>query len=358
MFCSLTYSIGNLEVFSCLYARHWTETAMCNSSHSRLLGFLTTLPGIWRALQCINRYQESRMVFPHLVNCGKYGFTILQYMTLSIWRINRNNSTMAAFITMASVNSIYCIIWDIFMDWSLGDSNAKHRFLRSILAYRKHVWLYYTAILVDVVLRCNWIFYVIFARYPQHSSLVSFFIAFSEVCRRGMWILFRVENEHCTNIQARRAYKDFPLPYKTDELSTDHLIPAIDGAASPREEVEPPLSASWPASASDRPSVDSERAEQVVQRYPSSSARTSARDGSELERQVTRGGTVRFRRRATSSGEVVAGSPIVSALQRVGSTMRAAHAQDYVKRKPASEMDVNADSEDDDDEDEEDSDGH
>jgi hypothetical protein len=121
MFCSLTYSMGHIELFFCLYARHWNQPAMCNSSHSRLLGFLSTLPGIWRALQCIRRFYDTRNVFPHLVNCGKYCFTILAGMSLSLWRIDRSTELMAVFIVFATVNSIYCSIWDVIMDWSKSD---------------------------------------------------------------------------------------------------------------------------------------------------------------------------------------------------------------------------------------------
>lgn len=118
MYCSLTYAMGHLELFFCLYARHWNEPAMCNSSHSRLLGFFTTIPGIWRALQCLRRYHDTRDVFPHLVNCGKYGFTILSGMALSLFRIERTTEMMALYIVFASINSIYCSIWDVIMDWS------------------------------------------------------------------------------------------------------------------------------------------------------------------------------------------------------------------------------------------------
>ena len=118
MFCSLTYAMGHLELFFCLYARHWNEPAMCNSSHSRLLGFFTTIPGIWRALQCLRRYYDTRDVFPHLVNGGKYGFTILTGMALSLYRIDRTTEMLALYIVFATVNGIYCSIWDVIMDWS------------------------------------------------------------------------------------------------------------------------------------------------------------------------------------------------------------------------------------------------
>lgn len=126
MYCSQTYSMGvrptdspfaiptrliysqNLELFFCLYARDWNNPPICNSSNSRLLGFFSTLPGIWRALQCLRRYYDTRNAFPHLVNCGKYTFTILYYMTLSLYRIDKSLSLKALFIACATINAVYC----------------------------------------------------------------------------------------------------------------------------------------------------------------------------------------------------------------------------------------------------------
>jgi xenotropic and polytropic retrovirus receptor 1 len=105
-----------------------------------------------------------------------------------------HSGTLAFFIVMASVNSIYCTFWDLNYDWSmtLNVYRRPHPLLRDVLAYRKHIWWYYLAMIIDPILRCNWIFYVIFKDEIQHSSLVSFFVSFSEVLRRGMWVLFRV----------------------------------------------------------------------------------------------------------------------------------------------------------------------
>lgn len=83
------------------------------------------------------------------------------------------------------------------MDWSLGDPYAQYPFLRSVLGY-KHPWMYYGAMFLDPILRFNWIFYAIYVDDLQHSAILSFLIALSEACRRGMWAIFRVENEHCT----------------------------------------------------------------------------------------------------------------------------------------------------------------
>ena len=69
---------------------------------------------------------------------------------------------------------------------------AEHPFLRDVLGY-KQTWIYYVAIVLDPILRFNWIFYAIYSRDIQHSALLSFLVALSEVFRRAMWMLFRVE---------------------------------------------------------------------------------------------------------------------------------------------------------------------
>jgi hypothetical protein len=254
MYCSLTYFMSvrllantisvpsltieqNIELFFCLYAQHWNNPSQCNSNHSRLLGFFSTLPGIWRALQCIRRYYDTRNVFPHLVNCGKYAMTITYYATLSVYRIDRSDSNLALFSTFAAINAIYCCrppssplstplttpaIWDLFMDWSLLQPNANKRLLRDVRGYRNPTY-YYLAMILDPILRFNWIFYSIYTSDLQHSSLVSFFVGFSEITRRGMWTLFRVENEHCANVASFKASRDVPLPYEIEAESQESL---------------------------------------------------------------------------------------------------------------------------------------
>ena len=228
MFCSLTYSLGNIEIFFCLYAHDWMSPAQCNSSSSRLLGFFSTLPGIWRFLQCLRRYAETKNAFPHLLNCGKYLATIIFYMTLSLYRISKSDSYFIAFVVFATINAIYTSLWDIFMDWSLGHPDANHRFLRNELGYKK-TWWYYCAMVIDPILRFNWIFYAIFRHQVQHSAILSFMVSLSEVCRRGIWTIFRVENEHCTNVGRFRASRDVSLPYAVSEESDTPAGPPSDG---------------------------------------------------------------------------------------------------------------------------------
>ncbi|KHO01436.1 exs [Metarhizium album ARSEF 1941] len=207
----------NIELFFCLYANKWDDPPQCNSNHSRLLGFLMALPPIWRLLQCVRRYRDTRNVFPHLVNGGKYTMTIISTVMLSLYRIDGTNSNLALFITFSILNSIYVSIWDVFMDFSLLQADARHFALRDILALKRR-WPYYFIMVVDPVLRFAWIFYAIFTHDLQHSTLVAFVVSFVEVLRRGMWALFRVENEHCANVAQYKASRDVPLPYRIEPL--------------------------------------------------------------------------------------------------------------------------------------------
>lgn len=302
MYCSQTYAMAQVEAFFCLYVNDWNNPAQCNSNHSRLLGFFTTLPAIWRAFQCLRRYYDSRNWFPHLANFGKYCGNILYYMTLSLYRIDTNNTNRAVFITFAAINGVYSSFWDVFMDFSLGNPWAKHPFLRDHLAY-KNIWAYYFAIVADVVLRQQWIFYAIFTADLQHSALMSFLVGLAEVLRRGMWSLFRVENEHCNNVGKFRASRDIPLPYDLPES------PEVSSkAASPvqRRQV--------PSTSDEHPP------------HPELHLTTAI----DLERSATDSSSLRHRRQpATATPR----TPGMRALQRVGTAIASAHMQDFEKRR-------------------------
>lgn len=237
IFCSLTYSLGNLAFFFCLYGNEWkhflgggtpSSASRCGSSHSRAMGFLSALPSIWRFMQCVRRYMDSGDAFPHLANMLKYAISAIYYCLLSVWRINRDPSGKAAFIVFACLNSVFSSVWDIVMDWSLGQFQSKHFLLRDELFYRRPLY-YYTAMILDVILRFQWIFYVFFSSQLQQLAGTSFCVALAELLRRFIWVFFRMENEHCTNVTLFRASRDSPLPY-TLPLKVERAIKKLVAA--------------------------------------------------------------------------------------------------------------------------------
>ncbi|KAI9753641.1 MAG: hypothetical protein M4579_005050 [Chaenotheca gracillima] len=340
-YCSQTYSMGNIELFFCLYAQHWSNPPLCNSTNSRLLGFFTTLPGIWRALQCLRRYYDTRNIFPHLVNGGKYTFTILYYMSLSLYRIDKDPQMKALFIFCATVNAVYCSVWDIAMDWSLGNPYAPHPFLRETLGYKRPS-VYYIAMIIDPILRFNWIFYVIYTQDLQHSAVLSFFVAFSEVLRRGLWSLFRVENEHCTNVGRFRASRDVPLPYELPTPSTTSLdeSPTTAKPSTPKQKPHPQPQPTSPLPHAATTDLDLERA---PTHRTTASTRSQTYHASLPAPQSTSPTTLRLRRSRGASTTAGAGAaapltpnaPSPRGFARVGTMMAEAHAQDFErKRRP------------------------
>lgn len=311
MYCSETYTMSQLEIFFCLYVHNFANPAQCNSNNSILLGFFTTLPAIWRSLQCLRRYYDSRNWFPHLANFLKYVGNILYYMTLSLWRLNVRSENMTdyriAFIVFAAINGLYCSFWDIFMDWSLGNPFAKHRFLRDQLAYRNK-WIYYIAMIENTILRQQWIFYALFTHDLQHGAAMSFFVGLAEVIRRGIWVLFRVENEHANNVKKFRASRDIPLPYSIPQ-SPSKTSSEEQGTVRRRKSTR-----------SDQTDEESDNHKNQV----TSGHTTSA--NYDVERQQSKvSGNSGKDREPTSAG--------LRALRRVGTVIAAAHAQDFQKKR-------------------------
>ncbi|OKL61240.1 hypothetical protein UA08_03857 [Talaromyces atroroseus] len=309
MYCSQTYSMGNIELFFCLYANYWNNPTTCNSGNSRLLGFFTTLPSIWRGLQCLRRYRDTQNAFPHLVNFGKYTCGILYYMTLSFYRIDRHTHYQVVFIIFAFINAVYCSIWDVAMDWSLGNFYAPHKFLRDVLAFR-NAWYYYVAIVIDVVIRFNWIFYAIFTHDIQHSAFLSFAVSLTEIFRRGVWTIFRVENEHCTNVNLFRALRDIPLPYQLEEST---LVEDIGDHPSPEQ----------------RPERDVEREREGIYRGDGPNDPTPFRPSSagidvDIESAMLAGKTPTLRARRPGVSETIS---------RFGTLVATAHSHDFQRRR-------------------------
>ena len=189
----------------------------------------------------------------------------------------------------------------------LGNPYAEHPFLREVLGY-KNPWVYYTAMLIDPILRFNWIFYVIFTNELQHSALLSFIVSLSEILRRAMWTLFRVENEHCTNVGRFRASRDVPLPYEIPsptpsvvEESRDQFTAHQDGAGS----------------------------------GPIQPTRSHVASGAQVTPDLTQPASGSLHRRRQGSTPAVAASPVQRGIARVGTMMTQAHAQDFErKRRP------------------------
>ncbi|KAJ1724442.1 Signal transduction protein [Coemansia erecta] len=218
--CSLTYTFSMILMLGCAGTHKWSDLdETCNTSQWWSNAAFLMLPNVFRLLQCIRRFVDSGDAFPHLANGAKYSSTIITIWLASANRIAGGNAWRSVWVASAIANSCFTSLWDLLMDWGLFESRSKHRFLRSELKFDRP-WVYYVAIVVDVILRFVWITQIspnFFSfGHKVHQSTIAYIAAVLEVLRRFSWNFFRVENEHISNCGQFRATTDIPLPFSFD----------------------------------------------------------------------------------------------------------------------------------------------
>jgi xenotropic and polytropic retrovirus receptor 1 len=238
-------------------------------------------------------------------------------MCLSLYRIDRHFEYQVLFIFFGCLNSVYVSVWDLVMDWSLCNPYAPNPLLRTDLGF-KSTKFYYAAMVIDPILRFNWLLYVILPADLQHSALLSFLLSVSEGLRRGMWTLIRVENEHCTNVGRFRASRDVPLPYELDYDKP--LSPEAMDEPAYQPSIPPPSSAS--ATGTNATTTLPQTPHTAATAQPTSSAIYQPSPQMLRRRQTLPAG-------ALESGHLE--SP--GRLMRVGTMLATAHAQDFERRK-------------------------
>ncbi|KAJ7906259.1 EXS family-domain-containing protein [Mycena leptocephala] len=176
-FCSLVFTLSNLTLIGCVYSQGFdAEWRKCgNASRLWPLAFvLAVLPFLVRFIQSIRRYVDSKLT-THLINAGKYGAGIVNYLVYFIWRQSlcaqhpqyfifipggHYDSTFALWCLFNSLYTTYALIWDFLMDWSILRPHSRHFLLRQELIYTNHILMYYFAIATNTLIRFLWILYI------------------------------------------------------------------------------------------------------------------------------------------------------------------------------------------------------
>ena len=184
-----------------------------------VIGFL---PYWFRFAQCLNKYHGTEQKV-HLVNAGKY-FSCLVSPTVQIFLLTSVedegskytvNWLFWLYFACHFVQTTYCYIWDIIMDWGLmrwNEKGKKNRFLREKINYSPS--FYWWAIFSDFVLRYLYIVFLWhFGSKENFLRKIDAMFAlsiFSEAFRRAQWALLRVENEQNNNLEAYRTIPIIP----------------------------------------------------------------------------------------------------------------------------------------------------
>ncbi|KAF9482764.1 EXS-domain-containing protein [Pholiota conissans] len=223
-FCSLVFTLSNIYFFVCVYVDNFSpnwENCSVTSKDWPFAFVGAALPLFIRLVQSIKRYNDSKLI-THLINGGKYGSGIVNYLIFFMWRHHQvNHGSIFTLYLLTSINySLYALSWDLLMDWSLLRLHSPHVLLRAELVYNNYVPLYYFAIVSNILIRFIWIIYIPTA--GPSMMLRSFIAGLLEMLRRWQWNFIRLENEHLGNMDQYRVTREVPLPYAVDERRRDY----------------------------------------------------------------------------------------------------------------------------------------
>ncbi|TDH66868.1 hypothetical protein CCR75_005958 [Bremia lactucae] len=177
--------------------KHLRESYISKLKESPLPYFAASMPYIIRATQCLISFQQTKSVndrFLHLLNTMKYcsSLLVISVGAYPMLRGLARPEQSSFFLLCAVFNSMYSFLWDVVMDWGLGQPRLprKFAFLRHQLTFRPRK-IYYIIIAIDFVLRILWVTkWWDWMHRGVHFKLIS---QVAEVLRRIIWNCVRVE---------------------------------------------------------------------------------------------------------------------------------------------------------------------
>ncbi|CAD6893916.1 unnamed protein product [Tilletia controversa] len=232
---SLVWSFATLWFIGCQYQRQWPAIDTCEPNGTFWTPVLGALPPFIRFIQCWRRWIDSDMKARiHLINAGKYTTSILNQFFYFNYRYHGSNRTrdLIVWCVFGCIYSIYTSAWDLKIDWGLLDPRARWPYLRNDLYY-EWPFLYYFAIVSNVIIRFAWVIYLIPG--PASSLMKIFIIALLEALRRWQWNMYRLENEHLGNADDFRVVKDVPLPYTHGIRVAEEDLDEDEGPSSKKQ---------------------------------------------------------------------------------------------------------------------------
>lgn len=203
--------LWNLELGICWsFYGFFTDESVCDTGHNPtyLHPAILALPFWIRFVQCVYRIVVTRhhgFTWPclqHFVNAMKYQSAIMVVVTSTLLQYYSELPFMRAVWLLALfIKTIYCYIWDITMDWSLGKIRGKGDqwpFMLREKRFYPTCW-YYFAMFSNLLMRFSWA-----TALSPHLNLpkyVGTIMALIEILRRAQWFIFRTENEFLQKMQ-------------------------------------------------------------------------------------------------------------------------------------------------------------
>ncbi|EGG14707.1 hypothetical protein DFA_10965 [Cavenderia fasciculata] len=223
---SMVKTIFDWEYTACyIFSGDWeiNSGGRCNRVNQIALPIISGLPLLWRFMQCILRYRETKQRI-HLGNCSKYavGFSVVLFSALNGNYLNYPEPWTPSRILWCIcfiLATLYMYVWDVLVDWGFMWMGKPRPLLRQSLMYKRYLWAYYYAIFSNLIFRFAWTLSVTPLEFNIgiNSELFVTILATVELFRRFTWSIFRVENEHISNSLQYHAFDFSEAPWK-DEI--------------------------------------------------------------------------------------------------------------------------------------------
>eukprot|EP00727_Mastigamoeba_balamuthi_P000280 m51a1_g10249 hypothetical protein (746) ;mRNA; r:50683-54195 len=227
-------------VFSiCFYTSDaWSHECRCLHANAYLKSLVTIIPSFLRMVQCFRQHYDNaeRWWVPTKVlgNAGKYSSSIVVSVLSALRSKTKYDALTWVWLVAVVINTVYNFSWDISQDWGLMKrGNTVRPLLRDVLVFRPPA-LYYCAMGLDLLLRLMWTLTIspgtILLVSKMRMDVLMTIIAAVEIFRRGMWNVFRIENEH---VHQFKPATPVPTPASTP-ASTPAVTPDVTPAQSRR----------------------------------------------------------------------------------------------------------------------------
>lgn len=177
----------------------WLEADSVCGSHSIAIPIVLVLPYLWRLLQCLRQYKDTKEK-NCLFNALKYSTAIpvifLSALKYHVFPEKWTNLYRPLWLLSSVINSLYSFYWDITRDWDLSGFSRIFKFNKPSLVsnvFYGRQWVYFWVIGSNLILRGSWTYKL--SAHLRHNYLTVFGITLLEMFRRFQWVFFRVENE-------------------------------------------------------------------------------------------------------------------------------------------------------------------
>ena len=158
-----------------------------------------------------------------MYNAGKYFSKLLPPLVIALATAgckHPGGDWYSTWLIVETVATLYCLIWDFYMDWGLFRSWEKGTYmLRPKIGYPAK--FFYFAMCTNALLRFFWVLklpnYDKKSNWFEELEFLTFFGIMAELIRRMQWSLLRVENEFFNNFEQ---YRTIPIiPNLMDDVS-------------------------------------------------------------------------------------------------------------------------------------------